>query len=42
MKTLALILALAVAAPIVAQAHPAVSPGFTASIAAQQAEAGSR
>ncbi len=42
MKTLALILALAFAAPIAAQAHPAVSPGFTASVAAAQAEAGAR
>ncbi len=42
MKTLALVLALAFAAPIVAQARPAVSPGFTASVAAATAEAGAR
>jgi hypothetical protein len=42
MKTLALVLALAFAAPIAAQAHPAVSPGFAASVAAQQTDAGSR
>jgi len=41
MKTLALILAMAVAAPLMAHAAPATSPGFNASVlAAQQAEAG--
>jgi hypothetical protein len=41
MKTLAFVLALAFAAPLAAQAHPATSPGFNASVvAAQQAEAG--
>jgi hypothetical protein len=42
MKTLTLVLALAFAAPIVAQAAPAVSPGFAASVAAQQTASGSR
>ncbi len=41
MKTLALILAMAFAAPLVAHAAPSTSPGFNASVlAAQQAEAG--
>jgi len=42
MKTLAFVLALAFAAPIVAQAAPAVSPGFAASVAAQPSVSGTR
>jgi len=44
MKTLALVLAMALAAPLMAHAAPSTSPGFNASVgqqnAAQQAEAG--
>jgi len=41
MKTLALVLALAFAAPLAAHAAPSTSPGFNASVlAAQQAQAG--
>ncbi len=41
MKTFALVLAMALAAPLMAHAAPSTSPGFNASVlAAQQAEAG--
>jgi hypothetical protein len=40
MKILAFVLALAVAAPIAAQARPDLSPGFNASAAAATAQQG--